>query len=165
MKGFGNNDRTSKESKEKRFKSSQKDKLISNALSLHSGGKIKEAFEIYNFLIQNKIYDQRVLNNLGSIYSQLKQFDKAILLFDESIKRFPNCLEAYTNLANILVLKERSDKAKRILNKAIELNPKYLRPYSILASIFVGESDLIAREQAKLCVVSHIILTSHELHA
>ena len=142
MKGFGNNERTNKQSTGREVKSFQKDELISNALSLHSGGKIKEAFEIYNFLIQNKIYDQRVLNNLGSIYSQLKQFDKAILLFDESIKRFPNCLEAYTNLANILVLKERSDKAKKILNKAIELNPKYLRPYSILASIFVGESNL-----------------------
>ena len=142
MKGFGNNERTNKQPTGREVKNFQKDELISNALSLHSGGKIKEAFEIYNFLIQNKIYDQRVLNNLGSIYSQLKQFDKAILLFDESIKRFPNCLEAYTNLANILVLKERSDKAKKILNKAIQLNPKYLRTYSILASIFVGESNL-----------------------
>ena len=34
--------------------------------------KIKEALEIYNFLIQNKIYDPRIFNNLGSIYSQIK---------------------------------------------------------------------------------------------
>ena len=142
MKGFGNNDKTNKKSIEKKTNSLQKDKLISNALSLHSGGKIEEALKIYNFLIQNKIYDPRVLNNLGSLYSQLKQFDKAILLFDESIKRFPNSLEAYTNLANILVAKGRSDTAKNILNKAIELNPKYLRSYSILAGILVGEGDL-----------------------
>ena len=141
MKGFGNNDRTNKKFTEKRVKSFQKDELISNALSLHSSGKIKEASEIYNFLIQNKIYDPRVINNLGSIYSQLKQFDKAILLFDESIKRFPNCLEAYPNLANVLVAKGRSDIAKNILNKAIELNPKYLRPYSILAGLLVGEGN------------------------
>ena len=141
MKGFGNNDRTNKKSTEKRVKSFQKDELISNALSLHSSGKIKEASEIYNFLIQNKIYDPRVINNLGSIYSQLKQFDKAILLFDESIKRYPNCLEAYPNLANVLVAKGRSDTAKNILNKAIELNPKYLRPYSILAGLWVGEGN------------------------
>ena len=70
----------------------QKDKLISNAFSFHSNGKIKEAADVYNFLIQNKIYDPRVFNNLGSIYSNLKQFDKAILLFDESIKKFPNSL-------------------------------------------------------------------------
>ena len=142
MKGFGNNDKTNKKSIEKKTNSLQKDKLISNALSLHSGGKIEEALKIYNFLIQNKIYDPRVLNNLGSLYSQLKQFDKAILLFYESIKRFPNSLEAYTNLANILVAKGRSNNAKNILNKAIELNPKYLRSYSILAGILVGEGDL-----------------------
>ena len=87
MKGFGNNDRTNKKSTEKRVKSFQKDELISNALSLHSSGKIKEASKIYNFLIQNKIYDPRVINNLGSIYSQIKEFDKAILLFHESIKK------------------------------------------------------------------------------
>ena len=142
MKGFGNNEKTNKKSTGKRVKSFQKDELISNALSLHSSGKIKEASEIYNFLIQNKIYDPRVINNLGSIYSQLKQFDKAILLFDESIKRYPNCLEAYPNLANVLVAKGRSDTAKNILNKAIELNPKYLRSYSILAGILVGEGNL-----------------------
>ena len=141
MKGFGNKDRTNKKSTEKKVKSFQKDELISNALSLHLSGKIKEASEIYNFLIQNKIYDPRVINNLGSIYSQLKQFDKAILLFDESIKRYPNCLEAYPNLANVLVAKGRSETAKNILNKAIELNPKYLRPYSILAGLWVGEGN------------------------
>ena len=63
------------------------------------------------------------------------------MLFDESIKKFPNCLEAYPNLANVLVAKGRSDTAKKILNKAIELNPKYLKPYSNLAGIYVGEGN------------------------
>ena len=141
MKGFGNNFRANKKTTEKKVKSIQVDKLITNALSLHSNGKIKEASEIYNFLIQNKHYDPRVLNNLGSIYSQIKQFDKAILLFNESIKKFPNSLEAYSNLASILVIKGRSDTAKNILKKAIELNPNHLKPYSNLAGIFVGDGN------------------------
>ena len=141
MKGFGDNDRVKKKSIEKKTNILQKDQLISNALSLHSRGKIKEALEIYNFLIQNKIYDPRIFNNLGSIYSNLKQFDKAILLFDESIKKFPNSLEAYINLANVMVIKGKSDFAKKVLNKVIELNPKYLRPYSSMAGIFVGEGN------------------------
>ena len=142
MKGFGNNNKTKKKSKEKKDNSLQKDRLISNALSLHSKGKIKEALEIYNFLIQNKIYDPRIFNNLGTIYSQIKQIDKAILLFEESIKKFPDCIEAYPNLANVLLAKGRSNTAKNILNKAIELNPKYLRSYSIMAGILVGEGNL-----------------------
>ena len=73
MKGFGDNDKTKKKAIEKKISSLQNDKLISDALSLHSRGKIKEALEIYNLLIQNKIYDPRILNNLGSIYSQIKR--------------------------------------------------------------------------------------------
>ena len=41
MKGFGNNDGTKKKLIEKKTNSLQKDKLISNALSFHSKGKIK----------------------------------------------------------------------------------------------------------------------------
>ena len=98
MKGFGRNDKTNKNLIEKKIKTLQKDKLISQAFSLHTSGKIKEASDIYNFLIQNKIYDPRIFNNLGSIYSQQKQFDKAIFFFNESIKKFPQSLEAYPNL-------------------------------------------------------------------
>ena len=80
MKGFGNNDKYIEKLKEKKVNTNtlQKDKLISKAFLLHSSGKIKEATEIYNYLIKNKVYDPRIFNNLGSIYSQLKQFDKAI---------------------------------------------------------------------------------------
>ena len=140
MKGFGNSSRRIKRSI-KTFNNLTKDQLISNAFSLHSNGKIQEASEIYNYLIQNKVYDPRVLNNLGSIYFQRKLFDKAIALFDESIKRFPNSLDAYTNLANLLVIKGNTELAKKILNKAIEINPNYLKTYSNLAGIHVGEGD------------------------
>ncbi len=142
MKGFGDNNRTKKKAIGKKISILQNDKLISDALSLHSKGKIKEALEIYNLLIQNKIYDPRIFNNLGTIYSQIKQIDKAILLFEESIKKFPDCIEAYPNLANVLVAKGKSDTAKNILNKAIELNPKYLRSYSVMAGILVGQGNL-----------------------
>ena len=139
MKGFGNKDKNKKVSIENKVKPLQLDQLIPKAFSLHSSGKIKEALEIYNFLIKNKVDDPRIFINLGSIYYQLKQFDKAILLFDESIKKFPNSLEAYPNLASVLLIKGKRDIAKKILIKAIELNPNFLKPYSSLASIYVGE--------------------------
>ena len=51
MKGFGNNDKTNKKSTEKRVKSSQKDELIFNALSLHSNGKLRKHFKNQIILI------------------------------------------------------------------------------------------------------------------
>ena len=50
MKGFGRKDNNKKNSTEKIVKNLEKDRLISNAFSLHSRGKFKEAAEIYNFL-------------------------------------------------------------------------------------------------------------------
>ena len=91
-----------------------KDKLLSNAFALHSKGRIKEASEIYNYLIKSRYFDPRIFNNLGTIYLQLKDFDKAILLFQESIKKFPGSLEPYSNLANMLLKKGNSNAAKNI---------------------------------------------------
>ena len=141
MEGFGSNDKNARKPIPKKIASLQKKKLMSNALKLHSSGNINEASKIYNFLIKNEFYDPRIFNNLGSIYSQIKQFDKAILLFNESIKKFPNSMEAYSNLASVLVIKGKRDIAIKILNKAIKLNPKYVKPYSNLAGIFVAEGN------------------------
>jgi len=58
MKGFGSKDKKTKNSTNKKVDTFDKNKLISNAFSLHSSGKIKEASEIYNFLIKNKIYEK-----------------------------------------------------------------------------------------------------------
>ena len=66
-------------------------------------------------------------------------------MFEESIKRFPNFLETYPNLANALVYKGNIDLAKKILNRAIELSPKYLKAYSSIAGIYVGEGNLKKR--------------------
>ena len=126
MKGFGNKDKNKKVSIENKVKPLQQDQLITRAFSLHSSGKIKEALEIYSFLIKNKVDDPRIFINLGSIYYQLKQFDKAIFLFDESIKKFPNSLEAYPNLASVLVIKGKRDIAKKILIKAISVSKHHV---------------------------------------
>ena len=55
--------------------------------------------------------------------SPIKKFlDKnAEKLFDDSIKRFPDCIEAYPNLANVLVAKGRNDIAKNILLSLIHI--------------------------------------------
>ena len=83
-----------------------------------------------------------------TIYQQLNDFDKAILLYKESIKRFSKSFEAYANLGSILVQKIKTEDAKNYLLKAIELNPIFLMPYSILASINISEGNL--REAEKL---------------
>ena len=141
MKGFGNNFRTNKKSTEKKVKSIQKEQLITNALSLHSNGKIKEASEIYNFLIKNKLYDPRVLNNLGSIYSQIKQFDKAILLFNESISKFPNSVEV--GIQRVMLLKQH--KMNRYSLQRHLIGIRYLYPIHLRFGSLLHIRQLLSR--------------------
>ena len=76
MKGFGSrNEKTNKSIKT--ADNLKNDQLISKAFSLHSNGKIEEASEIYNFLIQNKIYDSKqnvavYTWNYNNFYSNIK---------------------------------------------------------------------------------------------
>ena len=88
MQGFGNKKkdiRKQKTSKEKLIPN--RDQLISNAFQYHSKGKFKEASDIYKYLIRNGDYDPRVLTNLGTIYQQANDFENAIILYKESIKK------------------------------------------------------------------------------
>ena len=148
MKGFGNDKKNIRKKIALEKNIPNKNQLISNAFQYHSKGKIKEASEIYKYLIKKGFNDPRILINLGTIYQQLNDFDKAMLLYEESIKRFPKSFEAYANLGSILVKKNKSEDAKNYLKKAIELNSSFLMPYSILASINISEGKL--REAEKL---------------
>ena len=153
MKGFGNDKKNIRKKISLENHIPNKDQLISNAFLYHSKGKIKEASEIYIYLIKKGLNDSRILTNLGTIYQQLNDFDKAMLLYKESIKRFPKSFEAYANLGSILVKKNKLEEAKNYLKKAIELNSSFLMPYSILASININEGKLKeAEELLRKCI-------------
>ena len=62
MKGFGSNDRKIKKLGEIKISTAQKDKLISNAFSFHSSGKLKQAAEIYNYL------NKDILSKINFVY-------------------------------------------------------------------------------------------------
>ena len=147
MKGFGNNKKNIRKQLSRENEIPNKNQLISNAFQYHSKGKVKEASEIYRYLIKKGYYDPRILTNLGTIYQQFNDFEKAIILYKESIKRFPKSYEAYANLGSILVKKNKANDAKNYLRKSIELNPSFFMPYSILASININEGNLKKAEK------------------
>ena len=162
MKGFGGSNKNIKKSTNQKLQFQEKDKLLSKAFALHSKGEIKEAAKIYDSLIRNKHFDPRIFNNLGTIYIQLKDFDKAITLFEKSIEKFPASLEPYSNLASILLNIGRIDIAKKYLKKAIDINPKFLKAYSILANIYVKEGDL---KRAEFCFKKSIEINPKDINS
>ena len=83
MKGFGNDNKNIRKKIALKNDIPNKNKLISNAFLYHSKGKIKEASEIYRYLIKKGFYDPRILTNLGTIYQQFNDLEKAIILYKE----------------------------------------------------------------------------------
>ncbi|KGF97967.1 TPR repeat [Prochlorococcus marinus str. MIT 9201] len=163
MTGFGNDNKNIRKKNALENDIPNKNKLISNAFLYHSKGRIKEASEIYKYLIKKGFNDPRILTNLGTIYQQLNDFDKAAFLYKESIKRFPKSFEAYANLGSILGKKNKLEEAKSYLKKAIELNSSFLMPYSMLASININEGKLKEAEKLlrKCIAINPNIAESH----
>ena len=163
MKGFGNDKNNIKKQIAKENEIPNKNQLISDAFQYHSKGKVKEASEIYKYLIKKGCYDPRIFTNLGTIYQQFNDFENAILLYKESIKRFPKSCESYANLGSILVKKNKFEDAKNYLKKSIELNSRFLMPYTILARIKINEGDLKKAEKyLRKCIdINPMLAESH----
>ena len=116
-------------------------KLISDALSLHSKGQLKDASNIYLFLIKSGCNDSRVHINLGVIYQQNRKFEEAKSIYLNIIKNFPNSPEAYSNLGKIFQEESKFKKAEEYYKKAINLKSDYLIAYNNLISIYVNNKS------------------------
>lgn len=75
----------------------------------------------------------------GEEYTESLDLEKAVQLYDEGLKRFPNdtvLMDAYTDL---LLQLDQQDKAKDLMERSIQLNPnkegrKYLNYAEMLSS-------------------------------
>ena len=71
-----------------------------------------------------------VLLTRGSIYRQLKEYDKAIDDYTEIFKLNPNHVQAYNNRGNVYALKGLQEEAINDYDEAIKLDPKYPEAYN-----------------------------------
>ena len=65
------------------------------AVDYHTKGKINEAKENYLKILRIKPDDHLTLGNLGIIYSQTKQLDKAVEYFTKAIQVNPDNADGY----------------------------------------------------------------------
>ena len=81
---------------------------------------------------------------LGNIYTQNKQFNKAIKTFRNLLKADHYNAAAYVNLANTMILENENNykKAYKYYKKAIKLNPKYAPAYFSYASILERNGEI-----------------------
>lgn len=111
-------------------------------------GNFEQATEDYNFLIQRRVADAPIFNNLGAIYANKKESQEAKVLFIKVTGENPDIVEAHNNLA-ILSLQIK-DYARAIdeYNKVIEKEPDNVKALYNLGVAYMNSEDYAkAKEQ------------------
>jgi hypothetical protein len=79
-------------------------------------------------------------NNLGIIFKNLGEYQKAKDCFEKAIAIKPNYVDAHNNLGNIFKELIENQKAKSCYEKAIKINPNYSSAHYNLISTLIKQS-------------------------
>jgi tetratricopeptide (TPR) repeat protein len=86
--------------------------------------------------------------NLGSLYFQQDQMDKALKRYRRAVEKFPSFRRAHRNLGMIHARDGRYDEAISSFTRMIELGGGDAYSYGLLAFAFAAKEDYLAAEAA-----------------
>jgi len=111
-------------------------KSLNEGFLLHKAGKLEEAKIIYEKILEKNPNTFEVINLLGIIFLQLKEYDKSIFLIKKAININSKHAALYNNLGNAFKELKKFNEAIESYNKAIELNPNYTEAYCNIGILF-----------------------------
>ena len=79
------------------------------------------------------------LNNLGNIYSELKQHDKSIHAYERALKADSGNFSTLFNLGLAYMETGARDKAKEAFLQAVQINPRYHLAHEMLTRIYLEQ--------------------------
>ena len=111
------------------------EKTFNLAVKNHQEGKTDIAQELYNQVLKIDPNHSQSLNNIAIIFTNLKDYQKAINTYEKAIAIDSNYTDAHSNLGIIFKELGEIEKAKSYFEKAIELDPlnkKYMVGYGYI---------------------------------
>jgi tetratricopeptide (TPR) repeat protein len=93
------------------------------AVELQSAGKLDEAEAAYKAILEKTPDIPEVYQNLGSVYSQKKDFAAAEAAFQKALELRPDSADIATQLAKLYQENGQADKAMAIMEKSAGSNP------------------------------------------
>ena len=109
---------------------------LDKALSLHKLGKLKEAKKIYSEILKKNPNNFELMNLIGIIHLQLKNYSKAIIAINKAININPNHHASYNNLGVAYKELKKYEDAIKNFKQATKLNPNYAEAFNNLGIIF-----------------------------
>lgn len=96
-------------------------KAFDDAVALSNEGKNEEAIAKFNEVATSVPKCAECYANIGTVYSRMKQWDKAEAAFRQAIEAKPDWGEAYSGLANVLNAEKKFDEASQASAQAAKL--------------------------------------------
>lgn len=118
------------------------------AVISHKIGNTDQAIQDYDYLIQNKLAGADVFNNLGVIYANNKEYERARKLFLKAVESDGKRAEIHDNLAEALMQAGDYKTAIEEYNKVTELEPGNTRAIYNIGVAYMKDRDYAkAKEQ------------------
>lgn len=102
-------------------------------------GYWKDSESLYRRAISATKDNYKIHTNLGVLFVEKGEYEKAIHHFREAIKIRPDFVDAYSNMGIAFKEKGRIDKAKAYYYKALEIKPRFSKAHYNLGVAFEEE--------------------------
>ena len=118
-------------------------KLLQLSIKEYQTGNLHLAKNSLTKILKFQPHNADVLNFIGVIYFELRNFDSAILYFKKALQFNPKFADAYFNLGNAFKEIGKRDEAITCYQTALELNPNLVGAYNNLGSVFQEKQELV----------------------
>ena len=111
------------------------DQMLQQGVTVHKEGKLKEAENLYQKILETQPLHPYVHQNLAVCLQQLGRLEDAEISYKKAIELKPNMAEAHYNLGNILYKLSKLEEAEASYKKVIEFKPTYAEAHNNMGAI------------------------------
>lgn len=115
--------------------------LAKRAKALAQGGSYDEAIARYKDALEVWPYLTQVWAELGRLYLQTRDYNKAQIALEKAVENDPGSPEILNDLAVAGLYLGQTDKAIKLLDTVIEISPQFASAYFNIALCHLSKSD------------------------
>ena len=136
--------------------------IFALAVKNHQKNRLDNAQNLYNQILKINPNYINAHNNLGAIFNNFGEYQKAKECYEKAIIINPNYADAHNNLGVVFKVLGEYQKAKECYEKAILINPNYADALNNLGSIF---NNFGKYQKAKECYEKAIEINPEHVNA
>ncbi len=135
-------------SREKNYNSFDLKKKLDFAISQHQKGSFEKALKAYEEFREIDKKNPICNTNLALLFSQINEIQNSLNLYEETIDKNPNFINAYINFSSLLINLKEFKKAAIVCKTGLKINPESVKLLINSSTIeYLNNNFLAAKEQ------------------